>query len=214
LSENYIIEVSVSIFGHTITREEDYLQILVMIDKEFNYLKHKVLDYKILCIASNDSNMFCIDYDGNFYYYDMRLELVAERQYEKIRETVDTDFDDVVMNNSHLFILCINDERKTLRIFDLITFDLVNEIGVEGDVIKPVLTSHLILFDSTKKFLYLHNQSGDFEKIDQVDMNSSLDGDEIYFVYADKSLNVLFHDMFREKFVSFGQLFKNPLISS
>jgi hypothetical protein len=216
-SENYIVYVSASIFGQTFIRQEADTQVIVMIDKEFNYLKHKVIDTQLWCIGNNDSNLFCFDHNGKYYYYDISLELHANKKFNKISEKVGIDFYDIFMNDSHLFILCIIDDvpqKDILRIFDLKTCELVKEIEIEGDEMELVSTGYLILFDSKNKILYLYDQSEDFEKLDQVDLTSSLDGDEISLVYADKSMNVLFQDRSRAKFVSFDQIFSIPMILS
>jgi hypothetical protein len=214
-SENYIISACLicdadSIFGRPITRHDNDNNILIMIDNKLNYLKHKEIDYSVMLVTSNDSNTICIDWSDNFYYYDNNFEFVADKPLIKIEKEAEFYFGDILMNNSHLFILCCSDKRKIVKIFDLNVFGLVKHIDVEADSMKLLSTSHLILFDSKSKILHLYNQSGDFELQDQIDLTQFLDGNEIYLMSADKSSTILFHDRPRAKFIYFSQLFTIP----
>jgi hypothetical protein len=89
-SDNYICntildEYSISIFGNPITRQEHDKELLIMIDNEFNYLKHKVISYEVFNMACNDSTIICIDSDENFYFYDMDLELIVSKPFDVFR---------------------------------------------------------------------------------------------------------------------------------
>jgi hypothetical protein len=210
-SDNYLIysfieDYSSQIFGHPIT---GLGYILVFIDKEFNYLKHQIVEHNVAYMVSNHSITICIDEDEHPHFYDTNLEPVTDKPLNKIRGKVgDTIIYQIKINEYNLFILCTNDETKMVRIFDLNTFDLVKEIEVEADRMKLVSTSHLILFNSNEKVLYSYNQSDDFEKLDQVDMKPSLDFDELMFVTSDKSSIISFCDKSRTKFTFFDNIFK------
>jgi hypothetical protein len=153
----------------------------------------------------------------------MDLEFVSGQPFYKIKEMVEIFnqikednwcYNQCVMNNVNLFILCDNLNKKVLRIFDLNTFDLVKEIDVKADRIKLVSNSYIILFDEHKKVLYLYDQSDDFEKLNQVDMKPWLERDELTLVFNEKSSTIVFASYTQVKDIHFNQLFNYPLISA
>jgi hypothetical protein len=88
-SENYILNAaldvySVSVFGNPISRGENDKEIMIKIDKEFNYVMHTTIDYCESRMTSNTSAIICIDKDENFHYYDTNLVLVTGKPFYKI----------------------------------------------------------------------------------------------------------------------------------
>jgi hypothetical protein len=177
----YYDKDSFSIFGNRFYIEEDDQEILILIDMEFNYLKHKVIDHDVSLIACNDSTIICVDSDENFNHYDMDLELVVSNPFEEFRRKNKAkigEISNIVLNENNLFVLSDNyDKSAKLLIFDLNTFDFIKQIDVLADQIKLVSTSHLILFDSSEKMLFLYSQSGDFELLDEVDLSYLFEND-------------------------------------
>jgi hypothetical protein len=198
-----------SIFGQSIIKQRDDLETVIMLDMEFNYLRHRIIDYNITLMASNDANILYFNKD-NFYSFNMDLKPVTNKALDKIRKKLEKQLiQDFVVNDVHLFILCANGEG--LKIFDLNTSDLVTEIDVEADQIKLVLATSVILFNSCNKMLYLYNQCGDFEKLNQVDIKLAIDGNiGNLYLNADKSPTVLFYNDSQAKILSFNQLNSIP----
>jgi hypothetical protein len=71
----YLDEYSISILGNPISRIKDDKEILVLIDNEFNYLKHKCIGFSAAHIVCNDSTIIFIDFDDHFHFYDMDLRI-------------------------------------------------------------------------------------------------------------------------------------------
>jgi hypothetical protein len=210
-SQNYILNSALlddrtdSIFGHSITTQEEDLDILILVDNQFNYLKHKVIDYTASNIACNELTLLCVDFKRRVYCYDMDLKLVANHQFD-IQEIGVEDKLSIEMNDSHLFLLCA--KNKVLSIFDLKTFDFVKKIDAQADGIKLVSNSYFILIQLEDKVVHLYNQSGVFEKLDQIE----LEFDDFAYVNIDKSSTVLFHDELLAKAIHFTDLFNIPMI--
>jgi hypothetical protein len=198
----YISEFPASIFGHYLPTCDDHGQILIIIDSQFNYVKHKFFDLNFVRTGCNDSNIICLDDSDDFYYLDMNLEFVDNKPFDKITDNFETNT--ILMSRSHLFTLC---SREILRIFDLNTLDLVKKIDVKADEIKLVSTSHLIIFDSGKRMIHLYNQSGDFEKLDQVDLSDELESGEVSCISTDTSPIISLYGFSCAKSVCFDQLF-------
>jgi hypothetical protein len=137
----------------------------------------------------------------------MDLEFVDNKPFDKIKEQPDAfSLDKMLMNNSHLFILYRF--KNQLRIFDLNTLDLVKKIDIKADNIKLVSTSHLILFDSEIRVIYLYNQSGDFEKLDQVDLKDELESSVYWYgMNRDTSPTISIYGKSGSKSISVNQLF-------
>jgi hypothetical protein len=112
----------------------------------------------------------------------------------------------IIINVSHMFVLC--KESEVLRIFDLNTFDLVKEIVAKAGAIKLVSNSHFILIHFNECMVHLYSQSGNFEKLDQVE----LEIDDLYSVNDDKSSNIILFNCFRAKSLCFDTLFNIPMI--
>jgi hypothetical protein len=195
-----------SVFGHPITRTENDKAVLTVIDKQFNYLRHKVVRHNVAYLACNDSNIVCIDDDDNFYLYDMDLNLAANQPFNTIKEKIGNDLYRIVMNDNNLFILCKDNE--VLRIFNLNTFDLVKEIGSKADEIKLVSDSYFILTHCDDQVAHLYSQLGVFEKLDQVELSQ----DDLYSLNCDKSSNIIMYHQARAKSLSFNTLFNIPMI--
>jgi hypothetical protein len=213
-SANYILSTRLgkdtySMFDHPIIRKKTDSGCLILIDRNFKYLKHKFIDYNAEIMVTNDSNILCVNSDGDFYYYDMDLKRVHNKLFEKMTEKVDRDFYEIMMTNSYLFILYSNEEG--LEVFDLNSFDLVKKIDVKADVMKLVSTSYLILFDSYAMVLYLYDQSSDFKKLDQVDLALSLESRKFECTNRDQSPTFSFYNYSVIKTISFFKLFNISL---
>jgi hypothetical protein len=208
-SKNYILNPILtkgtdSIFGHPITTQEEDLDILILVDNQFNYLKHTFIDYNSTDLACNELNILCIDDKRHFHFYDMDLKFVANHQFDIQQITVQDAF---AMNDNHLFILCTTTQE--LSIFDLKTYVLVKKIDSKALRIKLVSNSYFILFQLEDKVVHLYNQSGVFEKLDEI----KFDYDDLHFLNNDNSSSILFYGDLFAKSITFNDLFNIPFRS-
>jgi hypothetical protein len=206
-SKNYILNPILtkgtdSIFGHQITTQEADREALILVDNQFNYLKHRLLDYNLMNLVCNELNILCIDDERNFHFYDMDLKFVANHQFDIQQITVK---DTSVMNDNHLFILCPT--TKKLSIFDLQTCVLVKEIDSQADRIKLVSNSYFILIQLNDKIVHLYKQSGAFEKLDQIE----LEIDDFDLSDNGKSSTISFYNKSFAKSIDFCDLFNIPV---
>jgi hypothetical protein len=207
-SKNYILNTvlendSHSVFGNTIIRQEYDEELLILMDKDFKYLKHKVIDYMVSIMDCNDSIVICVEYGNElFRIYDMSLKLVAMQSFSKYGITSVSNIMNMKLNENNWFILYRNNGSGRLLIIDLKKFDLVKEIEVAAYQMKLVLTTHLLLFNPGVNMLFLHNQSGDFEELGKFQLDDSPLG-----MNEDASTTISFYNSSRVKSISFGHLF-------
>jgi hypothetical protein len=127
----------------------------VVLDEQFNYIRHERFKVLFTHMASNSSNMICAESSHKFSCYALNLNLIESQQLSKVQANVTNTTLDLEMNEKHLFVLC---NTKKLKIFDLKTFDLAKEIDTTANQMKLLSTDYLALFDSNSCTIYFYDQ--------------------------------------------------------
>jgi hypothetical protein len=146
--------------------------ILIIADEDLNYINHLNFYSMFKHMTANTLNLLCIDSSDQFSCYDLTLDLVMDHELDKVQKRITTSTLDLEMSDTHLFILC---NTHKLKIFDLKTCDLVQEISVSANQIRLVFTDHIALFDPTSRMLHLHNQNHDFALDEEISLDKYID---------------------------------------
>jgi hypothetical protein len=168
MDTNYVIYVYSS-FSHYpfsfnersifLGNQNEWRHMFLIVDKDLNYVTHKVLNVRLAHIAANVSKLICFDSSNTLYFYDSNLNLAQEST--ELQQNIDQTIVDVKMNEKHLFVLCT---ASKLKIFELNSFDFVRETRVDGDQIRLISSDYLAVFNKSARMLYVHKQDGGFEK--------------------------------------------------
>jgi hypothetical protein len=134
----------------------------IIADEALTYRSHKALDGQFLHIAANSSNIVAIDAYFDYHFMDASSLDPSEKPLKSIIDHVGQTVVAVEMTEDHVLFLC---DTRRLKIFDLVTFDLVKEIGTDADQMKLVMDTHFVLFDSMQRVIVLFDQCG-FERLD------------------------------------------------
>jgi hypothetical protein len=207
---NYVIGASLepdthSLFNHTLSQQDTDSWLLLVLDGEFSYMRHRPIDYQIQWITANSSILLCIDIIGGFHFYDLNLNIVKDISWNVIQNSVDSrSIDCIIMNDIYLFILS---NKKKLKIFELSTLNLKKELYIEADMMKLVSTRYLILYNAFTKVVYLFNQSGDFEIVKTVKIGNSFDRD-LPWLNVDNSPTISFYNETSLRHINFDQIFE------
>jgi hypothetical protein len=142
---------------------------LLVTDERLNYLCHLG---EMVCknlIAKNESKIIRVNHDHEFHIQDsgFRTSYVSLTNVDIHMGSAPVD---VGLSEDHLFVLCTGE----LMIFDLASFNLVKEIETMATQLKVSSAGLLFLFNSVSRVLSVHQHSGGFKKIKDVDLSVSL----------------------------------------
>jgi hypothetical protein len=193
-----------AICGHQIINNQRRFQnLLFIVDQNFNYINHKF--YKnsnepFLHITANSSRVLCVDSLNAFFYLDMNLDVLSDKPLNAIKTQVDQTAIDFQMNDQFIFVLCSSVSDKKLNIFDIDGGHLVKEIETNASHIKLVSSDYIVLFDHFGRELQMYDQSGEFSKLDHVDLKKSIKTE--MRINKDKSNTLVFYDHQYMKYLS------------
>jgi hypothetical protein len=168
-----------------------------LVDKNWDYVNHVALSAFTFVLAANHSSVMFVDVSYNCYIYDSSLSIAQGRSLGNIRDLVGQTISDVQMNDSNVFVLCVN---RRLKVLDLKKFDLVAEVSVEADRMKLVSARYLALLDSNSRMLTIYNHV-DLSEEDQIDLRKKTEAGLV--LARDSSHYISFYDKTQMKFFYF-----------
>jgi hypothetical protein len=185
-----------AICGHQIYNNQGITGLFFILDQDLNYIKHNAdfRDVFLLHMAANSSRVICIDC-YNYYLLDMNLASVNIGSMNKIKYQVGDihDIINVQINDEYLFFLCKNKKVKNfetksfqraeqieivenkMKIFEIESGDLVVEIETSANQMKLLSADRLVLFDSVSRIVSLYEQTGEFCKLEDINLEKSLE---------------------------------------
>jgi hypothetical protein len=182
---------STAICGHTVKSAAKIGYLLIKINRNFAYLSHKVNpfeDTNLLHMATNSSNILCVDSTYKYYYLDMNLTVIS-KPLDAITAQVGSSIVDVQINDQFAFFLC---STKKMKIFEIQTGNFIKEIESSANQIKLAPTEYLVLFDSINRTVNLYEQFGEFRFLDEFELAKSLNTG--LFINHDKSKMLAFYN--------------------
>jgi hypothetical protein len=150
-----------------------------ILDYNLNYVNHNASfgTHHFLHIAASRSRVICIDSSNNFFLLDMNLNLVYEIRLslDKIKNQVENTIVEVQMNDQYVFLLCNwRSNSNQLKIFEISSGNLVKEMKTNANKVKLVSRDRLVLFDNFSRIIYLYEQTGEFCKLEEINLAQSL----------------------------------------
>ncbi len=89
--------------------------VTLLLDENMNFIKHVCHEDRIWILTANSVNIILVKEDDSLLLYDSEFNLVEGRLHERVKDQIDEDIHDLVMNDQNLFILC----ETQLKTFDL-----------------------------------------------------------------------------------------------
>jgi hypothetical protein len=174
--------------------------LLFMIDEKFAYLEHSFSfsHLNLLHMAANNSNVLCVDSNYNYFYLNMSLKIILDKQLNAIRSRVGNTVVDVQMSEQFVFFLC-NDSK--LKMFEIESGVFVRELETSASQIKLLSSNRLVLFDSVSRVVHVYEErGGELCKLEEVDLAKSLEGELL--INRDHSNTLAFYNSKRMRYTS------------
>jgi hypothetical protein len=142
--------------------------LVFMLDKNFTYCKHtfnNVTNENLSHIVANNSSILLVGLHCEYQHLNMNLDPIIRNSWKTVKTQIGKTVMDVQMNDQHAFFLC---NSNKVKIIEISSGELVHEIETSADQMKLASTDYLLLFDSVDRITHVHEQAGEFRKLNQI----------------------------------------------
>jgi hypothetical protein len=152
--------------GHALGTVNDCPCLVFMLDKKLKYSKHtfNITSNEVCHLAANDSTILMVDVENKYCYLNMNLDPIIKKSWKLVKNYVGQTIVDIQMNDQCVFFL----SSTKLMIIEINSGEVVQQFETSADQIKLASNDYLVLFDSADRIAHVHEQAGEFRKLDEV----------------------------------------------